>query len=148
MIRKEERKIIGQNLKKIMRMKKITEAQLSQITDLSTYQISNIVHARACPEDTLKKVSDALRIPIERLMQTNVLEKRTHEFNIKLYNKLSSYVSEFVEKKSLTISKEQMDRVIYAVYKNINTFKDPQNAINTIMIYLYEQGEFQEIFDK
>ena len=147
MIKKEQRLIIGRNLKKIIRMKKITEAKLSEMSGLNTYQISNIVHARACPEETLKIICTTLKVPVERLMQSNLLKEKEHKFNIKLYNELSNYVSEFVDKKSLSISKEQMDRVVYAVYKNYKDFKNPKEAINTILIYLFEQGEFTEIFE-
>ena len=110
----------------------------------SECQEYTVLYNRAQSKETLEKISNFFKIPLEDL-KYDIAERGDKNFNIQEYQKLVLEIGKIVLENNLSVAKPQMEKIIETLTKNHSKLKNVQYSILSIVLYLQANGEIDTI---
>lgn len=140
----KEKLALSKNLKMLLARDDLTIVGLANKLGINRFQLDNILYNRAQSKETLEKISNFFKIPLEDL-KYDIAERGDKNFNIQEYQKLVLEIGKIVLENNLSVAKPQMEKIIETLTKNHSKLKNVQYSILSIVLYLQANGEIDTI---
>lgn len=143
------RRIIAENLKRILRTKKISLDSLSNKSNLSRSIIDNIYYGRSVTTSSIEKIAKTLNIDTSLLFDEPLSYSRYNPFDSVIYSKIVSQINLVILKYNLEISKNILEKISHTIYVYYNDFTNIEDACKGIILnyLLTENDDIKEKFN-
>jgi transcriptional regulator with XRE-family HTH domain len=119
---------IGDRIKKVMRAKNITLAELTVITGLSRNTVKNFIYNRSQSSEGLQIIADSLEVPIAVFLQDT-----REKINNTLFGDVTLSVCRILEKHSIELPAEELSAITSLVY---NKFKNREVSLEQLDFFV------------
>lgn len=146
--------IVAKNIRFLMRIKNMAVIDLAQKTNLSRYQIENVLHKRSQNVDNLQKIAQVLTVSLDDMFNkdfTNLhidnftkptkILKNTDSINPEDYVLIAKCCQDLLSEYSLQINKPIFDRWLNTLYLYKEMASSPyelKNMAKGILFYILE----------